>query len=471
MKRLEARAAAKSELISSDPVQWITTHFYVPELRGPLLLAPYQEAVLREALRKDEHGNYIYSTIVWSDIKKSIKSTIAAAVALYKAHQLFYGSIAIVANDLKQADSRVGKYLRRAIELSPSLTPSATITNYKVTLANRTEIESIPIDPTGEAGSNLDHVVFSELWGSHLTAQKRMWTEMTLPPAKFGQSQRWVESYAGYSGEESQLEHLYEVGVVGGRLLDIGIPELELYVNDPARQLTLWNTRPRLSWQTDAYYAQQSIDLLDNEFRRVHRNQWVSATEQFVDVNLWDACRVNVPPLTPGDRIVVALDAAVSKDTFGVVGVTRHPDRPEDIMVRFSKCWKAPKGGTIDYSHVDEYVRQLFQDYNIVCYAYDPFQLHNFATNLHKDGVGWWKPFQQNAPRAIADKQLLDLILDRRITHNGEPDLREHVANANRKVDAENRKAIRIVKRSSNLPIDLCVSLSMAAAQCLKLSL
>jgi hypothetical protein len=119
-----------------DPVRWIQTNFFVPELKGPIVLEPYHQGVLREALSKDEAGNYRYSTIVWSDIKKSIKSCIAAAVALYVCFKTEWGQVILVANDLKGADSRVGYYMRRAIEMNPALSSLCRIRNYRIEFPN-----------------------------------------------------------------------------------------------------------------------------------------------------------------------------------------------------------------------------------------------------------------------------------------------------------------------------------------------
>ncbi len=166
----------QADIKNDDAISWIKEHFRVPETPDKrLLLHPYQENALRQALSLDEAGNYNHSVILWSDIKKSIKSTLAGAVVLWRAFQVEWGQFLIIANDLKQADSRVFYYIRRAIELNPYLREQVKITNYRIELPNKTYIEAIPIDPSGEAGSNADAIVFSELWGAHQKAQQRMW--------------------------------------------------------------------------------------------------------------------------------------------------------------------------------------------------------------------------------------------------------------------------------------------------------
>jgi phage terminase large subunit-like protein len=79
-------------------------------------------------------------------------------------------------------------------------------------------------------------------------------------------------------------------------------------------------------------------------------------------------------------------------------------------------------------------------------------------------------PFSQGPDRLEADKNLLDMILAKRITHDGNPALRRHIDNADRKPDSESRK-LRIVKREQALKIDLTVCLSMALLTAQKLGL
>ena len=458
---------AQTPAIPDDPIAWIESEFYIPELQGPMTLAPYQKAVLREAYRLDEQGHFVYSVVVWSDIKKSAKSSIAAATVLERARRLPWGSIKIVANDLKQADSRVAFYARRAIELNPRLTNRVKVkpSGYHMEFDNRTRVEAVPVDPKGEAGGNDDLIVFSELWAANQTAAQRMWTEMTLSPTKYGKSQRWVETYAGFSGESPLLEQLYQTGVVEGRQLDLGIPGLEVYANDTARMLVLWNTQPRLPWQSPEYYAQEAAILLPTEFDRVHRNQWVTSENVFVQPEWWAACQGSAPDFAPAAPVVVGMDAGVSNDCFAIVGVSRVGDQ---VYVRFVRIWKPPKGGAIDFAEPERALRELKTQYNVVQVAYDPYQLHDLATRLRRDGVAWFRDFPQGQDRLIADKNLYDAIRDRRITHDGNPDLADHIRNANAKTEGDK---LRIVKRAEHLKVDCAVALSMAHAEARRLNL
>lgn len=473
-----AEAPIPLELINPDAIAWLEQHFYIPETHGPIVLSAYQKQALRAALSTDDDGLFRYSTIVYSDIKKSAKSTITAGIILWRAFQIDaaegWGSLYIIANDLKQADSRVAYYLRRAILLNPVLRAICKVRTgaYKVTLPNQTFIEAIPIDPTGEAGSNADMVVYSELWGAHSKAQAQMWTESTLPPGKFGRAFRWVETYAGVTGGAPILEQLYEQGVTLGRRLDT---DLEVFDNPAARLFCLWNTRPRLPWQTEAYYDQERATLLPSEFDRVHRNKWSDGSaESFLpSMALWDACKdPDLPDLGPYEPCVLAIDGSESNDAFPLIIVSRHPLDGMRLAVRYVAIFTPLPGVVLDDSLIEAEIRRLVASYAVREVAYDRALIGQLMRRLMTQTPGgpppigdeeFCRPFNQGAERLIADKGLYDLVCNRRIAHNGDPLLRQHIANANKKADPSGH--VRIVKRSYSLKIDGAVDLSMACAR------
>ncbi len=146
------------------------------------------------------------------------------------------------------------------------------------------------------------------------------------------------------------------------------------------------------------------------------------------------------------------------------------PSNP-GIAVRVAQKWDPPPGGAIDFRGPEAVIRQLCRDYNVVQVAYDPYQLHDLATRLMREGVAWFRPFGQQQERLIADKGLYDLIVNRRIRHDGNLDIREHLTNANAKQAANEDTRLRIVKKSDTRKIDLAVCLSMASQECLRLNL
>lgn len=193
----------------------------------------------------------------------------------------------------------------------------------------------------------------------------------------------------------------------------------------------------------------------------------------------WDKCLDEsiARPLPPGDPtpMVLALDASVSGDASGVVGVTRHPDDDWDsplrrVVVRHVSVYYPPAGGKINYSEtLEPEVRMLADIYNVFKVVYDPYQLHKMATDLTYEGVAAFEEFDQTRRRSKADKQLYDMIIMRQLRHDGNPELRKHIqACAVRSEGASN--TLRLTKKANGRPIDLAVALSMATDEVLRLN-
>lgn len=212
-------------------------------------------------------------------------------------------------------------------------------------------------------------------------------------------------------------------------------------------------------------------NLTGARYARLFLGEWVAddGEESFLpSMALWDSCRTEIPPLTYEQPMVIGLDAAVTGDTFALVGVTRHPDDDQHIIVRECRVWN-PMGNPLDYTAIETEIRQIIDKYNVVQICYDPYQLHYLAQRL--SDVVWTKAFNQGADRLEGDAQLRTLIVQRRLHHDGSFSvLREHIGNADAKVDDTGHK-LRMVKRYANNKIDAGVALSMACYRSLELNL
>jgi phage terminase large subunit-like protein len=396
-------------------------------------------------------------------------TTIAGSVALWMAFRKPLSRVRLVGNDLKQADSRVFGAIDTAIKLNPAWRESIEVvpSRHLIKFPNGSVIESVALDPKGEAGGNDDMVSWTELWAARSKAHKDVWTEMTLSPTKFGQSFRWIDTYAGYTGESPILEQLYMQTVKEGRRVDLSfyehgthydLSDVPAYENRPARVFCLWNDKPRLAWLTPEYYAEESGALTESEFLRIHRNLWSQPTNLFIPSAWWEACRGDIPTYG-GEVCIGALDAAVSNDCFGVILITFQQGK---TLVRYARAWYPPKGGKIDLSEPEAEVRRLAKEYHVIWWAYDPHQLERMAMEFNTEGVGYFASFNQGDERLVADKMLYDSIRDQLIVHNGDAELTQHVLNANAEQGPLQREKLRLVKRSDKQKIDLAVCLSMA---------
>lgn len=460
-----------------DPSTWGEKFFYLYD-RGELIgLFPVQKEAMREAVSLDKNGKFNYTTVLWSWPKKSAKSTIIALMVDWVASHRANSRIRLVANDLRQADSRVGMYLRESIKMGAirgypddigtqmqdlRKNTKISISGYNIRYPNGSIIEMVPIDPSGEAGGNDDMIVFSELWGWKSKAHQQMWTEMTISPTRFGDAQRWVDTYAGFVGDSPVLHQIYNVVVEDDNRCHA---EYEFYSKE--RTFATWVTVPLLPWQTPEYYAQEEAILEPSEFQRIHRNQWSEGRSPFVPLAWFDSCRRDVlPKIRREEEMIIALDAGTDSDCFAMIMMSKtlEKDPNDDELVAHSvirdvSVWYPKDYQKFTFELPKKRLKQLCSLYNVVQVCYDPWQLKHFVDELDNEGIAWFEPFQQQSERAIADKMLYDMIRQHKFIHDGTGELRDHIGQADKATDGSK---LRIVKRDPKLQIDLVIATSMA---------
>lgn len=248
-----------------------------------------------------------------------------------------------------------------------------------------------------------------------------------------------------------------------------GVEENEVDAEDPkkpfkdqARVITM-PTRLNAANLEEGYVENRAASFDTDAERRVHLEAaWEDdedAAPYLPNISWWDSClEPEMPIATKQDGLVIALDAAVSRDCFGLIAVSVHPTKPDCIAVQAVKPWIPTPGHPLDYMEVEAEIRKFVEDWSVLKIVYDPYQLHQMAGRLSE--VAWLEPFPQGPQRQLSDRALLDTMKEHKVWHRGDKVLRQHLMNADRKT-SEDRK-LRIVKREEKLKIDLAVCLSMA---------
>jgi len=232
-----------------------------------------------------------------------------------------------------------------------------------------------------------------------------------------------------------------------------------------------WDKRPG---RDQAWYAAVAADAVDESHMKQEypatSDEAFEATEVgafLSSITLWDACKVDLLPLDAHTPCVLAMDAGESNDCFAVGLISRDPMNAERLAIRYARAYAPELGKVLDFDLIEADIRALIAAYAVQQGAYDPMLLGQMVRRLttgKKPVPVPFEPFPQGVARLEADKALYDRITQRLIAHNGDDDLREHIKNANKKVDVEGRK-LRIIKRVYALKIDLAVMLSMGCAR------
>lgn len=218
-----------------------------------------------------------------------------------------------------------------------------------------------------------------------------------------------------------------------------------------------------------AYYLAEIKQ--DPAARQEYGAEFISGADNFVPAGWVDACALygeQFPRLDMHNPICVGLDAASKQDTFAISGVGKDPQTGQFVQV-FCRVFEPAElkddvSGIVTFDKPRQFVKEVAAQYHVVCFAFDPFQLVDFAGQLYNDGIGMFLDFPQTTKRALADAHFRGLIRDGRWSWNGADQehkiLAQHIKNADGKIEAGDKR--RLVKRSDDKKIDAAVATSMA---------
>lgn len=225
------------------------------------------------------------------------------------------------------------------------------------------------------------------------------------------------------------------------------------------------------------------------EFENLILNRRVEASAPFISRQLWEAC--SAPPASlDGQPVYGGLDLSAVNDLTALVLGARvdgiwqvHPsfwlpgdglatkarvDRvPYDVWHRNGHLLAAP-GRSVDYEYIAEYLRGIFDTYDIKKIGFDRWGWQHLRPWLFRAGftevqldqhfVEFGQGYQHMSP---ALRALEAEILNERVAHGGHPVMTMCMANAVVKTDpAGNRK---LAKDKSAGRIDGAVALAMMA--------
>jgi phage terminase large subunit-like protein len=423
------------------------------------VLAEHQRAILDHGLTPVD-GLLLYLTILWSEIKKSGKTAVAAWVASWVLNT--WGPRAEVlcaGNDFEQSVARIFSEIVRVQLAHPTLKRRIVKSTERVLLLEDTSRAApVALDDTGEAGAEPSLVVHDEAWGIVTERARRLYDELTPPPTR-RMALRWISSYAGYPGESVTLETLYKRGLSGEPIP--GLPDCT--ASGPL--FMFWSHTPRMPWQTPAYYEAQKSELRPSAFLRLHRNEWVAAESAFITPEMWDPCvDPSMRPLLPTHDapLFAGVDASTKGDTAAVVTVYWLGDR---LALGPYRIWRPSATAPLDLEvTLEAYLRELDTRYTLAAVLCDPWQLHRSITTLKAAGIPI-DEFPQTVPNTTRMGQaVFELLHGRNLALYPSADLREQALNT---VAVESSRGWRIAKEKASRKIDAVVAMSMACVAAL----
>ena len=301
-------------------------------------------------------------------------------------------------------------------------------------------------------------------------------------------------------GEDSVAERDYEAwqAVVSGQAVDVGTlyDALEAPADTPVSEIPSAREDPE-GYEAGLLQLRAGIEIargdsiwlpvdaiiesvLDvknpvTESRRKFLNQVNAHEDSWIAPYEWDACSTPAT-LEKGDRITLGFDGSKSNDWTALVAC-----RVEDGMLFLIKAWNPDKylNEEVPREDVDATVRSCFDRFDVVAFRAD---VKEFEAYVDQWGRDFKKRIKVNASPnnpiafdmrgqqkrfALDCERFLDAVLERELSQDGDPTLRQHVLNARRHPTNYDAISIRKQSKDSSKKIDaaVCGVLAFGARQ------
>lgn len=384
-------------------------------------------------------------------------STLAAGLALYllfadgEAGAEVYGAAA----DLDQARivyAAAADMVRRSPLLSKR---GRVIDSSKRVIYGNSFYRAIPADAAGAHGFNANGIVFDEV---HVQPNRELWDVLTTSTGSRRQPLTFAITTAGFDRNSLCWElHDYALKVQNGVIDDPTFLPV-VYAADETddwRDPAVWaKANPSLGETVSVEYLAneakraEEVPAYENTFRRLHLNMWTRQETRWLSIDKWDGCGEPVEREDLHGRPCYAgLDLASTTDIAALVLVFPNDDGsfdvlphfwiPGDAMVDRSRrdrvpydVWvrqgliEATEGNVIDYKAIMLTLDRLAQEYDLREVAYDRWGATQLIQDLQEGGMTVI-PFGQGfASMSPPTKELLNLVLSKRLRHGGNPVLR-----------------------------------------------
>lgn len=208
--------------------------------------------------------------------------------------------------------------------------------------------------------------------------------------------------------------------------------------------------------------ASRYHQIPEAEWLRYHAGLWVPAAAAWLPAGSWDSCAVLGATLADGADVVLGFDGSVTNDSTAVVAVSCAPV-PHIVVV---DCWERPDGAPGDgwrvpIDDVEQTIRDACRRWRVKEIAADSYRWEASLQRLEAETLPVVRFPQTAAHMAPATARMYQAATNHGLTHDGDPRLARHVANAMCKAGPRGSWVTKESKWSSR-KVDLVVAAVMA---------
>ncbi len=465
----------------------------------PFELIPWQEQIIRDIFGILKPNGYRQFNTAYIEIpKKQGKSELAAAVALLltcgdgEERAEVYGCAA----DRQQA-SIVFEVAADMIRMCPALNKRCKIlsaTKRIIYLPTNSFYQVLSAEAYSKHGFNIHGVVFDEL---HTQPNRKLFDVMTKGSGDARmQPLYFLITTAGTDTQSICYEtHQKAKDILAGRKIDptfypviYGADETDDWTDpkvwkkaNPSLGITVGIDKVKAACES----AKQNPGE-ENSFRQLRLNQWVKQAIRWMPMEKWDACAFPVSEDDLEGRVCYGgLDLSSTTDItafvlvfppteddgrFSVLPYFWVPEETLDVRVRRDhvpyEVWErqghimTTEGNVVHYGYIEKFIERLGERFNIREIAFDRWGAVQMVQNLENMGftvVPFGQGFKDMSPPT---KELMKLVLEKKIAHGGHPVLRWMMDNIYIRTDPAGN--IKADKEKSTEKIDGAIATIMA---------
>jgi phage terminase large subunit-like protein len=415
--------------------------------RGPLAgtpvqIVPEQAQVLNEILELNEEGLWAKREALIMVHRKWAKTLISSGVGLSTLLTKNMGTeIYFAANSRAQAT-----ILKRNVDAfalsSDVLRKRLYVYKNKIETPYGSHIGVLGADAHQAHGYNPMLSVIDEYWA---------FKDATLPEALSSGAAARPESMTLYIttpgiSMASPLGQLVERYRRGDDSLYVHWPGESVGPDVDVEDREAWreyNLGFRYGWVAESFLQSQARALSKSEFVRLHLGGWLKQSSGWMNMYAWDEQAKPGRALERGERVVLFVDGAWKHDSVAVVACTTGPDP----HLRCVKVWEKPPNDElwrVPYHEIDATIRTLIDEYHVAQIGADPFFLGQLLQSWYDEGMPVLEIPTNSVTRSVpATKRFMDALMEKRLTHDGNPVLRRHIQNSVPKQDARGLRIMR----------------------------
>lgn len=445
----------------------VTQDTFAGPAGSPMKLRGWQRTLIGEIFARRPDGRRRHRVCLVGMPRKQGKSGLSAGIALDGLFAVRGAEVYSCAADRDQARIVFG-HAKRMVEANAELSNRCTLYKDAIELRETAGVyRSLSAEAYTKEGLSPTLVVFDEV---HAQPNDELWHVMALAsgaridPLLLGITTAGVRTDT--TGGDSICYRLFQYGqqIITGEVEDASFYMAWWGVSDDAdyRDPAVWEAaNPALGDLLDPEEMASAVGRTpEAEFRTKRLNQWVATAQAWLPAGVWDDCE---EPRAVPDRaeVVLAFDGSFNNDSTALV-VCQIGERPHlDVAGLWERPQNADRSWSVPVIEVEDEIRKACRRWRVREIACDPHRWARSFQVLEDERLPVVEFPQSPARMTPATQRFYESVVNRTLTHSGNPQLARHLANAVLKVDSRGQRIIKETRYSPR-KIDLAVAAVMA---------